>query len=344
MGRWSFFLGMVVVLAALAGMYVAYSQESQVNKQDDVLSEPLDDLIEVEVSMGFFPSVQFAPFYVAQSQGLFRENGLEVVVDHSLVDDIIRQVASGDKHFAISDGDAVLIAQGQDINVRSVMMYYPKTPAALVSLASSSVQGKDSLRGATIGLPGLYGSSYLATLAYLDYLGINSFDVSLEPIGYNQLESLQARQVDGVVVFSNNELEILKFDQVEVVVQNYAQEIDYVGNVILTSEMMIETQPEVTRAFVKSLQEAMVFVVEDPEAAWEITARVIDFHNEEDIRKQRAIFEATLELWQEVVDFPQVVGGHDEQVWQSTYDFLKNRNFLIRDFSSQEAYSNEFLY
>ena len=43
--------------------------------------------------LGFQPDVQFAPFYLAQQDGLFADAGLDVTIEYS--DDVIRLVADG---------------------------------------------------------------------------------------------------------------------------------------------------------------------------------------------------------------------------------------------------------
>ena len=61
------------------------------------------------------------------------------------------------------------------------------------------------MKGKHIGLPGLFGASYIGLRALLIAGGLKESDVTLDAIGYNQVASLVADQEQAVVVYTNNE-------------------------------------------------------------------------------------------------------------------------------------------
>ena len=55
----------------------------------------------MKLLLGFQPDVQFAPFYLAQQAGYFRDAGLDVTIAYS--DDVLRLVADGQAQVGVAD-------------------------------------------------------------------------------------------------------------------------------------------------------------------------------------------------------------------------------------------------
>ena len=47
------------------------------------------ELQHIDLGVGYVPSVQFAPLYVAQAKGFFLEQGLEVALEHGFEHDFV---------------------------------------------------------------------------------------------------------------------------------------------------------------------------------------------------------------------------------------------------------------
>jgi len=159
----------------------------------------------IKIAMGYIPNVQFAPFYIAQQNGYFRDEGLNVSFDYGMSTDIISLVANGQIDFGVSDGDQVIIAREKGIPVKVVYSMYVKYPVGIVSLKETGIESKADLKGKSIGIPGPYGSSFIGLQILLAHAGIGLDAVDVKYIGYTQIESLLSGKVDAAVVFINNE-------------------------------------------------------------------------------------------------------------------------------------------
>ncbi|HEX5579170.1 MAG TPA: ABC transporter substrate-binding protein, partial [Candidatus Limnocylindria bacterium] len=176
------FLGLVLALAAC-------SPSPSVVPSTGPSGSAATDLRPVTLLLGFQPDVQFAPFYLAQQEGLFTDAGLEVSIEYS--DDVIRLVADGQSEFGVADATDVMIGRTAGIPITYVSTLYGHFPVALIGAPDVVPANPSGLAGLRIGTPGRFGSSWHALLALLDAGGLTEDDVSIrEYPQFNQVEGL----------------------------------------------------------------------------------------------------------------------------------------------------------
>ena len=107
----------------------------------------------ITMAMTFVPNVQFAPWYVAEAKGFFRDEGIEVEFDYRMDIDALPLTAAGKIDFAIAGGDQVITARAQGIPVVYLACLYAKFPPTVVALAESGIRGPADLKGKKVGLP-----------------------------------------------------------------------------------------------------------------------------------------------------------------------------------------------
>src|SRR5579875_2796515 len=93
----------------------------------------------ITLGMGYIPDVQFAPFYLADQRGYYRQSGLQVKFDYSTSPNLIQLVGAGNVDFAIADGTDVIAATAQGVPVTYVAALYQHLPAAIFSLADKNI-------------------------------------------------------------------------------------------------------------------------------------------------------------------------------------------------------------
>ena len=164
------------------------------------------DASAVTIGLTYIPNVQFAPVYVADSQGLYNDAGITPTVRHHGSDEgLFTALLAGQEDVVIASGDEAAVAASQGLDLVSIGQYYATYPGSVIVPASSSITSLADLAGKNIGIPGEYGSSYYATLAAIKAGGLQTSDVTISSIGYTQQAALAAGQVDAVVGFTNND-------------------------------------------------------------------------------------------------------------------------------------------
>src|SRR5438445_5133302 len=144
----------------------------------------------ITIGMGFTPNVQFAPFYVADQRGYYRQAGLKIDFNYASSPNLLELVGAGRMGLAIADGTDAIAAVAQGVPIVYVMAEYQRFPVAIFSLARSRIRSVADLRGRTIGVPGRYGATYAGLLAALHAASLSTKDVNIQSIGYTQVESV----------------------------------------------------------------------------------------------------------------------------------------------------------
>ncbi len=293
--------------------------------------------------MGYIPNVQFAPWYVAQEKGFFHDEGLDVNMDYGKVNDVMRLLATGDADLAIAGGDEVIVARGQGIPVSYVMALYARFPAALISLTDSGISSLEQLKGKSIGIPGFYGTNYIAVKAILEATGLRERDVTIRPIGYTQVQSLATGQVDSVIGFANNEP--IQLEQQGVAINTIALDscFDLVGHGVVVGENTIIQRPELVQAFVSATLKGMEWALANPREAFEICKKYIPELDQVNEKAQYQVLLASMELWESAATKANGLGYSDPNAWKEAQELMAKWGIIPRITPVEKLVTNEFL-
>ena len=289
----------------------------------------------VSIGLGYIPDIQFAPFYVAVKKGYYTAAGLNVTLNHGIVPDLFGEMMAGKDVFVFAGGDDTLVARSKHLPVVDVSTIYPSYPVSLIVPANSSIQTLADIKGHTIGLPGLYGSTYVGLLALLHAVHLTASDVKLKSIGFTQVSALKQGRVDAVMGYTNNEplqlrrlgLAVRTFD-----VPNYQP---MVSNGIVTTEQTWGGQASMVRAFVQATIKGLNEVLANPSEALQISKSFIPGMNMTEAQDE---LQATIPIWKGTGQHP--LGYNDLATWQAMGQFMAGQGLIPANPDVSKAFVN----
>ncbi len=292
---------------------------------------------EVILSMGFIPNVQFAPFYVAVEKGYFAEEGIDLQFDYGMESDLLKLVGTGGRQFVVGSGDQVLLARSQGLPVVYVMNWYRKFPIAVVALGDWFREPAD-LEGHTVGIPGLFGASYVGWQALAYSSGLDDRKVQIETIGFTQVASLTEGKVEAAVVYAANEplqLRQAGYEPHALYVSDYA---DLVANGLITNEETIANEPNLVAGMVRASLRGLTDTLADPEGAFDLVLRHVPEAGGENRQAQMAVLNESLKFWHS-----EALGVSNPESWVASETFMRESGLLTAPVDVGQAYTNRFV-
>ncbi len=299
----------------------------------------------VTIGMGYVPSVQFAPYYVAAQRGYYRQAGLDVTFSYANAPNLTELVGVGNVDFANTDGTEVIAAAARGIPITYVMSEYQRFPVAVFALARSGIRSVAGLRGRTIGVPGRYGSVYVGLLAALRAAGLTPNDVRIEAIGYTQVDSVALGRVDAAVGYSVNEPVLLARRGYQVVTLEVSRVANLVAPGVITSQSLAAHHPDVVRAFVQATLRGLADTIRDPRMAFALSRQVSGLTS---LRgraadDQYAVLLRAIDFWHGPNTRVHGLGYVDPVQWQSSRQALRAIGQPVPATLPPTLYSNVFV-
>jgi NitT/TauT family transport system substrate-binding protein len=301
-------------------------------------SNPPVELTKISLPMGYIPNIQFAPFYVAIEKGYFHEAGMDVELDYKFETDGVALVGAGDLPFAIVSGEQVLLARAQGLPVTYVAAWYQEYPVSIVAKSELEILIPQDLKGKKVGLPGLFGANYVGLRALLFEAKMSESDVTLDSIGFNQVELLAAGEQDVVVGYAANEPIQLRARGIPVTEIRVANYVQLASNGILANEKVITENPDLVRRFVGAFLKGLADTIADPEEAFELSKSHIPNFAELDADVQREVLATSIEQWK-----AERLGLSDPQAWENMQTILLEMGLIGEEMDLSKAFTNEFI-
>jgi ABC-type nitrate/sulfonate/bicarbonate transport system substrate-binding protein len=226
----------------------------------------------VSVALDWTPNTNHTGVYVAQQQGWYAAEGLEVqILPYAAGNAPDVQVGAGRADFGFSFTEAVTVARAADRPVVSLAAVIQKATSAFVTLKDSGLDRPAKLEGrryAGFGAP--FEEPVIETVITCDGgRGGRVENITTNVFGF---QALVAKQADFVWIFQGWEgvaarranVELNAFPPTDFCVPNYYTPV------IITNERMIAERAEVVRRFMRATARGYEYAVSNPAEAAEL--------------------------------------------------------------------------
>lgn len=300
-----------------------------------------DSRIPIAIHLPWTHEYIFAPFYSADKNGHFADQGLEVeLVEGGFQDgvykDSITPVLEGTADFGITDGFNLILARAEGKPLVAIFALIQRSPNAIISLKESQIRRPQDLIGKTLAFNA--GGADWTYNAMLLNQGIDRESINIVPRTTGGTAPLFNGEVDAItgwIINEGIELQLAGYDPNFIVMSDYGT--DTYASVIFTTEQLIAEQP----ALVDNLVQAMVFgsedVIRDPTQAAELT---LQYNENLDLEGQERRLVAALPFFNPA---GSRLGMMDDRVWRQTQLILLDQGVLDEPINIESAYTLEFI-
>jgi NitT/TauT family transport system substrate-binding protein len=295
------------------------------------------EMQKVRVGLGYLPDVQFAPFYLGVVEGLYEKQGLEVEFQHGFTTELYPLLLQGQLDFVVGDAEDTMVFPSEP-PLKYILAMYQHAPSALVSLTDKNINTIEDLEGKKIGMPALYGISYTSLQAVLRAAGLTEQDVTIEQVGFTQVEAILSNRVDVAMGYINNEPILLKNQGVAMSVLDAGSYNPAPGNGVMTTEAMLEN-PDLVKRFVTASQEALALTIQDPQKAFAASKQYVE--NLSDDRME--VLMTSIALYSSDYTKENGLGFTNPESWEKTLELLSSVGRVATDLPADSFYSNDYL-
>jgi ABC-type nitrate/sulfonate/bicarbonate transport system substrate-binding protein len=240
------------------------------------------------------------PLSVAEAQGFFREEGVEVQTQQITSNAAIPAQLNGEVDLA--SGGTAITAAAQGAPLRAVFFPYNSSTFHL-SVDPNRVREPRDLMGQTLGIASVSNTQDIATKLMVRALGIDPLAVNYLPLGgeHNRVAAMLSGQIVGSANNPNVAIELKRHGFTIIANSAAVMPIPFSGYGAHTT--YIREQGATLRAWMRAMIRALQYIRQQPEAAGETAARALDM--------DPAIARESVPLLLEVM-YPEDPGGFTE--------------------------------
>ncbi len=298
------------------------------------------DLEEVTVVLDWTPNTNHTGLYVAEHEGYFAEESLDVEILLPGEATPEQLVASGQADFGISYQENVTYARTQDVPIVSIAAIIQHNTSGFASLKEAGIEKPKDFEGKVYGGWGSpIEEAVMDTIMRID--GADIDQVEYVNIGNTDFfTAVERGDIDFAWIYygwTGIEAELRDIALNMIYLNEYSDALDYYTPVIITSEKMIAEKEQTVRNFLKAVAKGYQFAIEKPDEAAEILSEAVPELDKDLVKKSQ---EWLAPRYQD--DAPRW-GEQKLEIWENFARWMEEHGLLEKTLDSEKAFTNEFL-
>ncbi len=284
-------------------------------------------------------NLPFVGAYVAREKGFFEREGLEVTIEHSAGQGEHLQLLTAGKIQVTTQDAAVLLQRRADpgLPLVSIALIGQRGQQAYAALASSGLQTPKDWEGRTVGYKGTPPPDLFALLKAA---GADAQKISLVNVGFDP-RILTEGKVDVYPVFKSNEPYLIRSWGYELTLWDAADYgVPTLGLTYVTTESILQEQPEALRRFLKAALEGIRYAEQNPDEAIEIVLKYTG--PQADPQHMRYMLESELRDAKSPLTDQHGYGWQTAEQWSALADMLVQAG-IIDSIDVEKVFTTELL-
>lgn len=298
------------------------------------------ELKKVTVVLDYVPNTNHTGMYVALDKGYYKEAGMDVEIIEPTDGATATLIAQQKGTFGISYQEDVTIALTAEdpLPIKAIAAIIQHNTSGFVSLADSGIESPADFEGKTYAGWGGPGESAVLE-ACMTQQGKDFSKLNMVISDGGGFETL-GKSCDLMWFFEGWDCVMAEMNGCEL---NYMEcreldeRLDYYTPVIISSNAVLEEDPEMVSAFLEATAKGYADTIADPDAAAEILFSHVPDYDLEMLKKSQEY------LADKFMEDTDTWGMMKDEVWDNYSAFLQEYGVIKEALPAAECYTNEFL-
>ncbi|HVF88612.1 MAG TPA: ABC transporter substrate-binding protein [Blastocatellia bacterium] len=279
----------------------------------------------VKLVLDWRPGAEHAFLSLAKQRKTFEAQGISVdVIPGGGSSKAASQVDAGAAEFGLCAGETALQAFAKGKHIAALAIFYPNTPATILSLADKNIKRPEDLYGKRLGY--IQGSSAFKNYqAFAAKAGLDRKQITEIAIAGKAEElTVPNALIDATVEFSYQyplQLKLKGIPVNEIPFRDYDVKVYGLG--LIVSSDLLQKNPKLVERMTRAVVEAYRYALEHEDDA---LSAFLQEYKDQDPEYSKAKFVWVKNFVMRDTGSLQDVGKHDQEGWQATADYLRETN------------------
>ena len=299
------------------------------------VAPPEQTLIPVTVQLSWTNQAEFSGLYAAEQRGYFAEEGLQVsFVEGGPQINFISPVVNGTAQFGVAQPADVILARAEGRPVRSFAAIYRRSPIVFFASADSGITRPQDFVGKKIRSTLTVDQTLRAMMARVG-VSPDQYEVEYLPSDVSLFASGDVQVWSGFINVFVLDVQRAGYEVNIIYPDDYG--IHFYGDVLVTTDDLIQKDPDLVRRFTRAALKGWTYAVENPAS---VGAFIQEYNPRADTAAEIENMTASIPFVNTGEDF---IGWMKPEIWAGMEQTLREQGVLTKALDIDQVYTMQFL-